>query len=196
MRTWTPTTPYEPGDVVTVSALVDEDFTWPERMVLAATLLVAFCAAAFALMHIWQIHDVMLEVWPLRIQGWIYHPNEIRPQVALLAAALLLAIGVSLIVDWRRKRRESRPWKFERIGGDALDPEMMAAIRAGALPGWRYEEIPEPATELQRHLSDALAVLLREPSLTIDAGTLRMLAKHKAKRALARDEKGRWRSVQ
>jgi hypothetical protein len=48
---------------------------------------------------------------------------------------------------------------------------------------------------VNRHLSDALAVLLREPSLTIDAGTLAMLAKHKAKAPSVRGPDGRWRKA-
>jgi hypothetical protein len=36
----------------------------------------------------------------------------------------------------------------------------------------------DPLDELERHLTGALAVLLREPSLKIDASMLRMLAKH------------------
>lgn len=49
--------------------------------------------------------------------------------------------------------------------------------------------------DLRRHLTDALAVLLREPSLTIDAATLKMLARRKAKTPVVRDEKGRWRKA-
>ncbi|CUT13565.1 hypothetical protein BF49_4645 [Bradyrhizobium sp.] len=53
-----------------------------------------------------------------------------------------------------------------------------------------------PDTELQRHLTSALAVLLREPSLTIDTRTPRMVAQHKEKRRVVRDDKSRWRRVQ
>jgi len=51
------------------------------------------------------------------------------------------------------------------------------------------------AMELRLHLTDALAILEREPSLTIDAGTLATLAKHKAKAAPVRGPDGRWRKA-
>ena len=35
---------------------------------------------------------------------------------------------------------------------------------------------PNPDAELQRHLTEALSVVLRHPSLTVDAGTPRLLA--------------------
>lgn len=52
---------------------------------------------------------------------------------------------------------------------------------------------PDPTAELQRHLTDALAVMLRHPQLVADAGTLKLLARRPKP---VRDEKGRWRRVQ
>jgi hypothetical protein len=238
MTTWTPNTPYEPGDIVTAPALVDAGLTIPERLTLAAATLLAAAGAVFALLHIWQFNEIMLEVWPLkpnlRLQAWWFTPNEIRPQLAMLSAALLFLSGVLLIVDWRRKRREPRPWTLNRpdplfydkyavqggytapaggkrpplpTTGSAVKQPALEAYERGmdslssaiksAFSGVSIDFVDEdPHTELQRHLTDALAVLLREPSLTIDAGTLRMLAKHKAKAAKVRDDKGRWRRVQ
>jgi hypothetical protein len=68
-------------------------------------------------------------------------------------------------------------------------------MTAGLSHEWANRWSP-PLDELQRHLTAALAVLLREPALTIDASTIRMLAKHKERRPVKRDEKGRWRNVQ
>ncbi|WP_375312841.1 hypothetical protein WHZ77_06055 [Bradyrhizobium sp. A5] len=68
----------------------------------------------------------------------------------------------------------------ERVLSEAVS-KVSASIAAGF--SHMLDNLPsdDPKDELQRHLSDALAVLLREPSLTIDAGTLSMLTKHKAK---------------
>jgi hypothetical protein len=43
-----------------------------------------------------------------------------------------------------------------------------------------------------RRFTDALVILLRELSLTIDTGTLRLLAKRKAVAAKVRGPDGRW----
>lgn len=58
---------------------------------------------------------------------------------------------------------------------------------------WRQKHKVDPTSELQRHLTDALAVMLRHPQLVVDAGTLKLLARRPKP---IRDEKGRWRRVQ
>ncbi|MEH2536467.1 MULTISPECIES: hypothetical protein [unclassified Bradyrhizobium] len=35
----------------------------------------------------------------------------------------------------------------------------------------------DPEADLQRHLTDALAVMLRHPEITVDAGTLKLLSR-------------------
>lgn len=161
----------------------------------------AIVAAAYA----WPVRAVLTQV-------------EIASAFGLAASGLLLAVGVSLIVDWRRKRRNWLEWvraydaEVARISDPGPPPTTLEeALATGwipvegsghviytdgsseprPLPGWSYSEIPGPATELQRHLTDALSVMLRHPELTVDAGTLRMLSR---KPPVQRGKDGRFKS--
>lgn len=180
------------------------------RFLIAA---MAIAPAIIVLGYAWPVHAVMTQV-------------EIASAFGLAASGLLFAIGAYNIAEWRRKRRDwlafiracdekimrmmrvCDPGPLPTTLEEALDNGWTPVEGTGLViypdgrseprlpPGWSVEQIPGPATVLQRHLTDALAVLQREPSLTIDAGTLRMLAKHKAKAAPVRGEGGRWVKVQ
>jgi hypothetical protein len=179
MSDWTPGVPVI-GVIVTSPDPATVYHTISERLVLSAVTLVAFATAAF----------VTARTWPIRR---LLGPAEALPAIGLLLAAALLALGVSLIVDWRRKRRAVESWKWETVADEQWRWEPIAS---GALStGLEFDPI-DPLDELERHLTDALAVLLREPHLKIHPSTVRMLNKFKERRPVVRDEKGRWRSVQ
>ncbi len=145
--------------------------TVPERLAILVCALASFAVAAFVTARVYPVRHLLTR-------------TEAQSAIGLLLSAALLTLGVSLIVDWRRKRRAK--WK----------PKYFTQKHLGVAWDPLFYDKHEPATELSRHLTAALAVLLREPSLTIDAGTMRMLAKHKERRPVKRDEKGRWRRVQ
>ena len=161
--------------------------TTSERFLLAAAISPAILAFGYA----WPVRAVLSQV-------------EVASAFGLAASGLLFAIGVSMIVDWRRKRRATEPdhlmWTQHHAGWVNCEiveeggVARMVPIAAGAL-STGFTDI-DPLDELERHLTDALAVLLREPHLRIDASTVRMLTKFKDRRPVVRDEKGRWRSVQ
>ena len=99
----------------------------------------------------------------------------------------------------RRQRRVRIPWTASGIVGKdgdvTTDGRKLYSKAHGAWDLIADLRGDNPDAELQRHLTDALAVLLREPSLTIDAGTLAMLARHKAKAVRVRGADGRWRKA-
>lgn len=153
MTTWTPATPDAPGDVVLgPPALVEPDFTWPELLTKAATLLLVVATGFVIVPHI-------LTFQPLA------DSRQIGAGISLTFAAMLFDFGVDQVLDWRRKRRARvlpLGWKVETEYSSLQD-----AIAAGWI---------DPTDELQRHLTDALAVMLTHPQLTVDAGTLKLLA--------------------
>lgn len=148
--------------------------TISERLAMLATALVSLAVAAFVTARIYPVRHVLTT-------------TEARSSIGLLLAAALLMVGVVLIVDWRRKRRADR--EHDRM----FDEEIDSFVDPDQNDGF---EMMDALADLNHHLTGALAVLLREPSLTIDALTLRMLARHKARTPVVRDEKGRWRKVQ
>ncbi|OSJ32544.1 hypothetical protein BSZ19_18505 [Bradyrhizobium japonicum] len=165
--------------------------TIPERLAMSAAALLSFAVAMF----------VMARVVPVR---HLLTRTEAQSAIGQLLSAALLTLGVTLIVDWRRKRRDIKiimtcdgPIGVRGLAEDGSVYNMsdMSLVRP-PLPSMVIQPTVQPRAEFQRHLTAALAVLLREPTLTIDASTLRMLAKHKERRPVKRDEKGRWRSVQ
>lgn len=167
--TWTPSTPYTPGDIVTATARVDSDFTWLELLTKAGTFVLIITAGFAIVPRIVTVNSL--------VDG-----RQLAGGISLIVAAMLFDFGVGQILDWRRKRRGKvlpSGWKVE-----AEYQSLQEAIDAGWI---------DPGDELQRHLTDALSVILRHPQLTVDAGTLRLLSRRPKP---VRDEKGRWRRVQ
>ncbi|WP_368507826.1 hypothetical protein [Bradyrhizobium lupini] len=208
--------------------------TIPERLVMLVCALLSLAVAVFVTARVFPVRHLLTR-------------TEAQSAIGLLLSAALLTLGVTLIVDWRRKRRARAPFElFASLISDARavsldelseadilrisstksssdyhvddinedgslkpralmypDSNLKQPVRAyadtfSAVPVIKkmMQGRADPQAELQRHLTAALAVLLREPALTIDASTMRMLAKHKERRAVVRDEKGRWRRVQ
>ncbi|EIG62912.1 hypothetical protein [Bradyrhizobium sp. WSM1253] len=219
--------------------------TVPERLAMLVCALLSLAVAAFVPARVYPVRHLLTKV-------------EAQSAIGLLLSAALLMLGVALVVDWRRKRRDWQAFEREyderiaewcrlpaleipksieealatrwspvegtglivhedgrtesRLPGRSDDEQVgecysdseisslrlqLQASSEDALAAAKKHGVTlMPAIELQRHLTAALAVLLREPALTIDASTMRMLAKHKERRPVKRDEKGRWRRVQ
>ena len=201
MTTWTPSAPYAPGDIVTAPA--PAGFTAVERIAVVAAALIVAAVMAFGMIH----------VAPNR---HLFPANETYATLGLYWAAILLFAGVWLVARGRQKMRAAMPWRHEvmeypEIAPDLTDEEVkelivdhygnveIALAKFNEVVGYggrgpAFEEVYDhPATELQRHLTAALAVMLRHPNLTVDAGTMRLLSRGPKP---VRDEKGRWRRVQ
>src|SRR5665213_2033028 len=113
MSDWTPSISYKIGDIVTGPAPATVGYTVPESIILSATTAIAFAAIAFVGARVWLLRSLLT-------------PAEALPAIGLLLAAALLVIGVTLIADWRRKRRE------QNVGATA-DFKVVATHTSGAL---------------------------------------------------------------
>lgn len=142
MTTWTPATPYAPGDVALgPPALVEPDFTWPEQLTKAATLLLVVATGIVIVPHI-------LTFQPLA------DSRQIGAGIGLIFAAMLFDFGIDQVLDWRRERRARVlpcGWKVETEYSSLQD-----AIAAGWLDVWAGEAVHGLSTWTAEALVDGL----------------------------------------
>lgn len=166
--------PYARGDIVLGPAPAADEFTWPELLAKFATLILIVATGAV-------VYPRILTFQPMA------DGRQISAGIALVIAALLFDFGLGQILDWRRKRRaEMSDDEVKRVVFNHYGSEERALAVFDSIVS---RPVVEPVTNLQRHLADALGVMLRHPELTIDAGTLRLLARKPPK---VRGKDGRW----
>ncbi|WP_256805793.1 hypothetical protein [Bradyrhizobium sp. Bra64] len=168
--------------------------TISERVAMFAAALVSIAVAGFVTATILPIRRVLTQ-------------SDAVASIGLLLAAALLSLGVALIVDGRRRRRAygglgwtlafnengDGTWTPIDESNNQIECEVVRNVDGSSSLRPIMDRVAyiDPLSELQRHLTDALSVMLRHPELTVDAATLRLLGR---KPPRTRGKDGRFKS--